>query len=306
MLVVIGASHIDFTIYVGRIPRVGETVTGGHFRRSLGGKGANQAVAASKLGVKTYLISRVGNDIFGNEIIKILKDEGVNVDYVFRDPKRHTGIAFILVDKNGRNIIAVASGADESLSPTDVAKALNSLKPKVLLAQLEVPIGSVYEGLRRAKELGATTILNPAPYRDFPIGMLKYVDILTPNEVELSMLVHGELNSIDDYIVASRKLLSLGVKVIITTLGSKGALLVTKGKSVRIPAFSVKVVDTVGAGDAFNGALASALIEGLSLEEAVKFANAAAALSVSRYGAAESMPYRDEVLRLLSKYYNKA
>ncbi len=302
VLVVVGASHIDFTIYVSRIPRIGETVVGGYFRRSLGGKGANQAVAASRLGVKTYLVSMVGNDVFGDEVIKILKNEGVNVDYVFRDPKRHTGIAFILVDRNGKNIIAVASGADESLSPVDVAKALSSLKPKVLLVQLEVPIGSVYEALKRAKELGATTILNPAPYRDFPADMLRYVDVLTPNEVELSMLVHGELHGIDDYITASRKLLSLGAKAVITTLGSEGALLVTRGKHIQIPAFSVRVVDTVGAGDAFNGALASALIEGLSLEEAVRFANAAAALSVSRYGAAESMPYKDEVLKLLGQY----
>lgn len=304
-IVVVGSTHMDYTIYLDKFPRVGETVIGFNFKVSPGGKGANQAVAASRLGCRTYLVSRVGNDFIGKELINNLKKNNVNTNYVLIDNTAYTGIALIFVDKYGRNMIAVAPGADNNVSPKDVEVAFKNINVfNVVLTQLEIPTKTVLHALKIAKEVGAKTILNPAPSKPLPKEVFKYVDILTPNEVELKDLSNIKINDVNDIVNASRKLINLGVGAVVTTLGAKGALVVTKSLVRHVPTFKVRVVDTVGAGDAFNGALAKAISEGLKIDEAVRYANAVAALSVTKHGAQESMPTESDVNEFLRKHLN--
>ncbi|MEM1659139.1 MAG: ribokinase [Candidatus Jordarchaeales archaeon] len=296
LVVVVGSSHVDFTILLDRIPRVGETVIGKEFRLSPGGKGANQAVAAARLGAKVYMVSRVGRDHFGRMLLENFKLNGVRTDFVFEDPEAHTGVAFILVDLDGRNTIAVAPGADLKVSKEDVEKASEVIKrADVVLLQLEIPLETVAYTVEKAWEVGARVVLTPAPARPIPDSVLGKVDVLTPNEVEAEMLTGIKVQDLSDAAAAGRKLLEKGVRAVVVTLGDKGALLVDKEGEFHVPALPVKPVDTTGAGDCFSGALGVALAEGLSMREAVFFANAAAGLSTTRIGAQEGMPTREEV-----------
>ena len=301
-VLVIGSSNMDLNIYSERLPKPGETVTGGIFKQFLGGKGANQAVASVRAGAKTIFIGKIGNDTFGNEMISRLTDEGIDMSYVIRDPEEKSGVAFIMIDNNGENMISVAPGANARFNPLEIqAKSDIIKKAKVLVVQMELSIETIEEIYRIASQGNVIKILNPAPLKPIPISVLKNIDIIIPNEGELfrlhSLLEFKELSGTqkEKIIQASKDIASLGIKIVITTLGSKGCLIVENDEVIEIPAFKVEAIDTVGAGDCFNGVLASKLCQGETLLNAVKNATAAASIAVTRKGAQESMPFIHEI-----------
>lgn len=294
-IVVVGSTNVDLIIKSDKIPKQGETVLGGTFYKAAGGKGANQAVAASRAGGDVSFISCVGDE-YGDESIEGFRKDGINVEYVKKDPNVATGIALILVDKNGENSISVASGANLSLTASDIHKAQQIIKDAdVLLMQLESPIEVVEAAAKIASMAGVKTILNPAPAQPLSDELLKCITILTPNESETELLTGIEVKNETDAINAASVLLKKGIEVVIITIGSKGALLATKDETKIISGHKVEAKDTTAAGDIFNGALAIAISENKSLDEAIHFANAAAAVSVTRMGAQPSAPKRQEI-----------
>ena len=296
-IVVVGSFNTDLTSYMARMPRPGETVHGERFVTGAGGKGSNQAVAAARLGADVTFIGRVGKDVFANLAYEIWDAEGVNRDYVTQDDEHATGVAPILVDASGENSIVVVLGANLRLKSADIDAARQRIAAAdVLIAQLEINLDMVAYALRSAKELGVKTILNPAPAAELPPATLALADYLTPNETELESLAGSGL----DVSEAARGLLTRDDQRAVVTLGAQGARIVKPGESLTVPAFAVDVVDTTGAGDAFNAGLAVALAEGSTLEEAARFANATAALCVTKPGTARSTPYRGEVDALLA------
>jgi ribokinase len=302
-IVVVGSSNTDMIIKLKRIPRAGETVLGGEFLTAAGGKGANQAVAAARAGGQVSLIARVGRDALGDEAIAGFIGDGIDVSHVTRDPRLASGAALIFVAQNGENSIAVASGANARLSPADVKRAGALIaRAKVVLMQLETPLDTVVAAARLAASKGALVILNPAPARAIPGELLQLFSILTPNESEAEMLTGDRINGVRAAKRAAEALLRRGVQTVILTLGAKGALIASKQGTHLVPGFQVKTVDTTAAGDVFNGALAVALTEGRSLDRAVRFANAAAAISVTRMGAQRSAPRRRGIMRFLKSH----
>jgi len=294
--VVVGTMHMDFVIYVDQLPKPGETVLGHKFETFPGGKGANQAVALARLGAEAFMVSRVGEDFVGKELLENAKRNNVKTDYVVVDPEEKSGVAFIIVDKEGENVIAVAPGVDNRICIKDLDKAEPAFsKASVVLTQLEIPVETALEAMKRGKEKGALTILNVAPVKKLPLDQLKYVDILVLNARELEALVKMATGETLNYIEASRRILEQGVSTVIVTRGKEGAEIITKEYSKLIPTFKVKVVDTVGAGDAFCGALAYALSMKAELEDAIRFANMVAALKVTKKGAQTGLPYLSEV-----------
>ncbi|MBN1802930.1 MAG: ribokinase [Candidatus Lokiarchaeota archaeon] len=303
-VVVVGSSNVDMNIYSERLPKPGETVTGGTFKRFLGGKGANQAVAAARAGASTFFLGKVGTDLFGDEILKRLEQAQIDVKHVARSQTEATGIAFILVDKFGENMISVAPGANATLSKEQVLKSADLIeKARVVMTQMEIPLETI-ENIYAIAEKGNTIkILNPAPLRNVSRDILKRVDIIIPNEGELfklnALMDFSDVNlgNIEHVVQASSNIASIGTKYIITTLGSKGSVLYEKrtGHALHIPALKANAIDTVGAGDCYNGVLASKLCEGKDVLTAVKYATAAASIAVTRKGAQESMPYQDEI-----------
>lgn len=294
---------MDLVVRMPRIPKPGETLLGGHFKTFPGGKGANQAVAAARLGAQVSMIGCVGCDGFGKELLKALKNEGIDTENIAMLPDISTGVALIQVDEEGRNSISVASGANYELTADDVEKGFQSIgKFDVLIMQLETPIETVVHAAKLASINRATVILNPAPAQILDNGLLGLVDVLVPNEHEIGVILGGnELSYIDDC-QNTRRCQELGIKNLIVTLGDKGAMVIdTAGKKSQIPAFKVKAVDTTAAGDCFVGALGVALCEGKSLREAAEFAGAAAALSVMHEGAQPSLPFRRDVEELLKE-----
>jgi len=278
------------------MPRAGETILGGPFRMGPGGKGANQAVAAARLGSSVFMVSCVGEDVFGDLALSNLSKEGVDISFVARDSTIHTGVALIVVDEQGENMIVVAPGANSSLTPDMVGRATKAIgEADILLTQLEIPAESVEKALRIAKDNRVTTILNPAPARVLSPAILECVDVLTPNRSEASLLTGIEITNQSSIRKAAERLFKQGVETVVFTLGSEGALIVTSEEFRHIPGQKVQVVDTTGAGDAFNAGLAFALSRDNDLVEAVRFANAVAALSVTKVGTAPSMPTGREV-----------
>ena len=301
-VVVVGSSSIDMIVQVGRIPGVGETVIGGKFTSVCGGKGANQAVTAARAGASVHFVGRVGQDNYGKTVIAGLKGDGINVAHVTADKKEPTAIAFIFVGRGGENSIAVASGANLQLSPSDVSRAKGVFKKGgILLVQLETPLSSVASAVALAGKKGMRVILNPAPACALPDSLLRRVDILTPNEHEAESLTGIKVDGATAASRAARRLHSRGVKTVIITLGARGAFVSGEGSSLLVPAFKARAVDTTAAGDVFNGALAVALAEGQPLLQAVRFGQAAAAISVTRLGAQPSAPTRTEIEQLLLK-----
>ncbi|GAB4109120.1 MAG: ribokinase [Thermoflexibacter sp.] len=297
-IVVIGSTNIDMIAQVPHLPQAGETVIGGTFTQAYGGKGANQAVAANRVGGKVTFISCVGDDTFGAEVVQHFQKEGIYTDFVFKEKNVATGIALIIVDEKGTNSIAVASGANERLSPEHIAQARQTLaEADIVLLQLEIPLATIIYAIDLAKQMGKKVLLNPAPAQRLPKSLLSKVDILIPNEIEAEMLTNikfkGESKAIGE------NLLSLGVETVIITLGEKGCYVVDSQSARQIPAPQVKAVDTTAAGDVFCGTLAVGLAEQRTLVEAVHFANAAAALSVTKVGAQPSAPCRSEVEHFL-------
>jgi ribokinase len=298
-IVVVGSSNTDMILKLDRIPRPGETVLGGEFVTAAGGKGANQAVAAARAGGAVTLVARVGHDMFGEQAIAGLLENGINVDHVYFDSSP-SGVALIFVGSDGENSIGVGSGANARLSPADVAKAKGPIATAdAVILQLETPLETVEAAAELAEAAGALVILNPAPAQDLPDSLLSKVSIITPNEIEAELLTGIAVNSDAACSRAADLLLDRGVKNVIITLGSRGAFVATPTARQLVSGFKVGQVDTTAAGDTFNGALAVALAEGIPLLEAVRFANAAAAISVTRMGAQPSVPNRNEIESLM-------
>lgn len=301
-LVVVGSSNTDMIVQVARIPRPGETILGGEFTTAAGGKGANQAVAAARAGGAVTLVARVGQDMFGERAVAGFVQDGLAVDYVFRDRTAPSGVALIFVGGDGENSIAVASGANGRLTPADVQKARKAIgAASALLMQLETPLDTVQTAADIAHAAGVPVILNPAPAQPLPDQLLERVAILTPNETEAERLTGVAVNNLDSCVRAAARLRAKGVQTVIITLGARGAFVAAEGVPRIVPGFQVQPVDTTAAGDVFNGALAVALAEGRPLLDAVRFANAAAALSVTQLGAQPSAPRRAAIERLLRK-----
>jgi ribokinase len=299
-IVVVGSSNTDMVVKGQRLPGPGETVTGGQFVMAPGGKGANQAVAAARLGAEVSFVARVGRDMFGDQAVEGYQQEGILTDLILRDPMHHTGVALIMVDSQGENLISVASGANHTLSPQDVQRAAERIQAAdVLLLQLEIPMETVRSAARLAAEAGVRVILDPAPAPDGPLDdvLLGDVTCLTPNETEAERLSGMPVRDEASAREAAAKLLRRGARQVIITLGAKGALLADGRQTVMVPGYPVEARDSTAAGDAFNGGLGAALARGLSWEEAVREASLVGALSVTRLGAQPSLPTADELRR---------
>lgn len=299
-IVVVGSSNTDMIIKLDRIPRPGETIIGGQFSIAAGGKGANQAVAAARAGGEVDFVACVGEDMFGQEATEGFVKDGINTDYVFKDKGSASGVALIFVDQKGENSIAVASGANAKLLPKHIDSAKDVIiSAEILIMQLETPLETVNAAAALAAANGVKVILNPAPACPLEDDILKNVSILTPNESEAELLTGTKVKDEKSADEAAQTLLLKGIETALITLGSRGAYLAAPGIREIIPSFEVKAVDTTAAGDVFNGALAVALAENKPLPDAVRFASAAAALSVTKLGAQPSAPDREEIDKLL-------
>lgn len=294
-ILVIGSSNTDMTVKTMELPRPGETVLGGVFTMGAGGKGANQAVAAQRLGGNVKFICKVGKDIFGDNSISQYKQEGLDTSGILRS-ELPSGVALISVDQHAENCIVVASGANGDLSEADIDSFEKDLKEcAILLLQLETPIPSVLKAAKIAHEAGATVVLNPAPATALPEEIFRYIDLFIPNETELSTFSGLQVTNAEEAEKAAAAMQAKGVGKLIVTMGSKGALICEGGPGVFVPAHKVKAVDTTAAGDTFCGALCVAVSEGKSLKEAAEFACAASALTVQKMGAQNSIPYRKDL-----------
>ena len=296
-VVVVGSCNMDLVARVSRLPQRGETINGSRFDTFLGGKGLNQAVAARRMGASVAMVARVGGDEFGARIEQTLADEGVDAAHVAADAEQTTGTAQIVVESGtGDNTIVVVPGANGALSVNDVDQAAALIKSaRVLLLQLEVPLPMVVHAAQIAHAAGAHVVLTPAPAQPLPHDLLQCVDVLLPNQVEIGQLLAQHVEPLD----GARALIAQGCGAVVVTLGAQGALLVTAETQQQIPPFAVQAVDTVAAGDAFAGALATMLAEGRSLEDAVRYAGAAGALAVTKAGALPSLPLRADVEQLI-------
>jgi ribokinase len=291
---------IDLISRVPRLPVLGETLVGHSFHMGYGGKGANQATAAAKLGARVSMVARVGHDVFGEGTVENFRSNGIETRFVFEDRERFSGVAPIFVDDNAENMIVIVPGANFGLTPEDVRAARGVIgQADILCCQLEIPVETTLEAFRIAQAAGVTTILNPAPAALLPPELLAMTDICVPNEIEAQMLTGLSAETIENAEAAARELLSRGPGSVIVTLGSRGALLVSGDVSTWVEAYPVDAVDPTGAGDAFIGALAVFLAEGRAMEEAVRVAAAAAALSVRRVGTQRSFPVREELSEFL-------
>jgi ribokinase len=298
---VIGSANVDFTVKVERLPQRGETVSGGDFRLSYGGKGANQALAARRAGAPVLMIAKLGRDPNGELLYQHLTAAGLAPEGLLRDTAVPSGVALIMVDADGRNLIAVAPGSNRRLTVADVQLLeRQAFTNGLVLTQLEIPLETAEYGLRRGLQAGMQTILNPAPGRQLPKDFLRLPHIITPNETEASLLSGITVTDLHTAQRAGEHLLTLGCQTVIITLGELGALLVRQNEAQHFPAFPVTAVDSTAAGDAFNGALAASLLAGLSLERAIVRANAAGALCVTKRGAQEALPTQHEVDALLN------
>lgn len=302
-IIVVGSLNMDVVVRVSRIPTLGETVLGHDLTMIPGGKGGNQAFAAARLGANVAMVGKVGDDAFGRELKQNLSRVGVEVACVWEEPDTSSGVALICVEPSGNNAIAVAPGANQLLRPADLDRADHLFAAgRLLLIQLETPMDTVAHALSKAKGRGMTSILDPAPAVVLPPNVLARIDILTPNESEAWILWGRNPGpmSLAEAQQAACALQKDGAKTIVLKLGENGALLTEPDRrSLHFPACQVQAVDTTAAGDVFNGAMAVALSEGKSIEPAVRFANAAAALSTTRPGAQSSIPDRDAVVRVL-------
>lgn len=297
-IVVIGSSNTDMVVKTSHLPAGGETVLGGDFFMNAGGKGANQAVAASRYGNRVVFIAKTGDDLFGEQVRKSMAEDGIVTDYVFIDKEHPSGVALITIDKDAENCIVVASGANMYLSPSDIDVAAEEIrKADVLLMQLECPVETVTYAARMAAEAGVPVILNPAPAPVEPLSaeLLSNLYLITPNRSEASRISGIEINDMESAYRAAKAIREMGPKSVIITLGSEGSIVYDGTMSMRVEALKVEAVDTTAAGDTYNGVLASVIAEGKSLIEAVSEANIAGAISVTRMGAQPAAPTREEI-----------
>ena len=294
-ILVVGSINMDLVVRVPHSPGPGETVLGGDFETFPGGKGANQAVAAARMDGEVTMVGRVGIDAFGDSLIQGLLENNIKTTHVIKDPETSTGVAMIAVSADGENMIVVASGANYKIGPDDVNNARDLMRETdLLLVQLECPLETVAAAVDLANAYNVPVVLNPAPAQSLPRTLLANVDVLTPNENELTLL-SGEQNMEN----AIHKLKSWGVKNLVITLGANGARVVTEDMDRHLPAHEVTAVDTTAAGDAFNGAMAVTLAEGKPLLEAVQYGLAAGALPATKRGAQPSLPTRDAVEKFM-------
>ena len=295
-ILVIGSSNTDMVICTGHLPLPGETVIGGTFFMNPGGKGANQAVTVARLGGRVSFICKTGSDIFGHQANQLFNEEGIDTSYVFSDTKNPSGVALITVDTDAENCIVVAPGANAHLTPNDLKRSAEAVEAAdIILLQLEIPMQTVEAAAMMAYRLGKKVVLNPAPASKLSAGLLETLYAITPNETEAEAISGIRITDERTAEEAARKIASMGVCNVIITLGAKGALVFDGAHCEIVPAYTPQAVDTTAAGDVFNGALVVALSEGRTLPEAVRFACKASAISVTRVGAQNSVPYRTEV-----------
>lgn len=290
-VIVFGSINMDLVARTSRLPVPGETLLGQSFFTAPGGKGANQAVAIARLGIPTQIVGRVGEDSFGRELLHSLQTAGVQTEHVVVDEAVSSGVAAIAVDNTGENQIIIIPGANGQIDQTDIERLKSLLtEAATLLLQLEIPISAVWKAAQAARKVGVRVILDPAPAQiDIPEELYALVDIMTPNEIEAGQLVGFPVDGVEAATKAANVLLQKGVGSAIVKLGAKGAVCATTEETFFVPAFSVSAVDTVAAGDAFNGGLAAALVEGHSLRQAVVWGAAAGALAATKPGAQSSM-----------------
>lgn len=295
-ILVVGSSNTDMVIKADHLPSPGETILGGVFFMNPGGKGANQAVAAARLGGNITFICKTGNDIFGRQSVQLFKDEGINTSYLLSDPKNPSGVALITVDKNAENCIVVASGANATLSSSDLQKTQQVIEDSgLVLLQLEIPIETVEYVAQTAAAKGNKVLLNPAPACELPNSLFPHISVITPNQTEAEILSGIKVTDVESAKLAAAVIRDKGVKDVIITLGHHGALVLSDGIYTHVPAQKVTAVDTTAAGDVFNGALSVALSEGENIITATQFACKASAIAVTRLGAQSSAPYRNEL-----------
>ncbi len=295
-LLVVGSSNTDMVIKAAHLPGPGETIIGNSFFMNPGGKGANQAVAAARLGGNVTFICKTGNDIFGRQSIELFEEEGINTSHLLSDPKNPSGVALITVDENAENCIVVASGANATLSPADLQKLKHVIEEsRIVLMQLEIPLETVEFVAKTAAAHGVRVLLNPAPACNLSDDLLKCISIITPNKTEAEMLTGVKVKNITSAREAAQIISDRGVDTVIITLGANGALILHEGEFTHVPAVPVKAIDTTAAGDVFNGALAVSLAESDDIIAATTLACKAAAISVTRMGAQSSVPFKKEV-----------
>lgn len=305
MITVIGSSCLDYTILLPKLPKPGETVVSElPVVSAMGGKGANQAFAARKAGADVCLITKFGMESYTSQLIRNLEDNGIDFSYSSTDPEGHTGCALMLVNRNdGVGYTSCAPGANLQMSKEDVLKGEEAIaKSAVVLLQFEISMEGNLESARLAKKHGCTLVLNPAPFSDFPKELLDLADYVTPNETEASLWTGIEVTDDDSALAAARAIKALNAKRVLITLGKRGCLLYeSEDNYFFTDSFEVKAVDSTGAGDAFSGAFARALEKGLTAAEAVRFATAAAGISVTRPGASSSMATEQEIMNFLAE-----
>ncbi len=301
-LIVFGSINMDLVVRTPRLPTPSETVTGYEFFTAPGGKGANQAVAAARLGIETYMVGRVGDDNFGTELVHHLQSSDVNIEAIRQEPDISSGIAQISIDDQGDNHIIIVPGANGHMDASDAMRLNPYLaEADLLLLQLEIPMIANLAAAQLARKHGVKVILDPAPAQLLPEELYAQIAVITPNQLEASQMTGFQINSIEDALHAATELVRRNVGAAIITMAEQGVSYVTKnGEKGHIPAFAVQAADTVGAGDAFNGAVAAALIHGLSLPEAIRHGAAAGAWSVARRGAQASMPTPEQIQKILN------
>nr|WP_295923644.1 ribokinase [uncultured Dyadobacter sp.] len=294
-VLIIGSSNTDMVVKTDQFPKPGETVLGGTFLMNAGGKGANQAVAAARLGAKVRFVTKTGNDIFGKQAREGFEKEGIDIQFSGESADLASGVALITVNEQGQNQIVVASGANMDLKPEDLSETAFEGVAMVLL-QLEIPIETVRRTIEKCTELGIPVILNPAPGRPLDRALLQGLFLITPNETETELITGIAVESLESLERAGRHLLGLGIQNVAITLGSKGVYVAGDTFTGIIPARVVEAIDSTAAGDVFNGAILKALADGVSLPDACRYACRAAALSVTRMGAQSSAPYQHELV----------
>ena len=300
---VVGSFMYDLVATASRRPKTGETLIGDSFGMFLGGKGANQAIAASRAGASVTMVGRLGNDLFGDQFLEKFSVEGIKTDFVIQDTENGTGVGMPLIDASGDNSIVIIPQANMALTVENIDKAESVIADSdVLVLQCEVPMEANKRAAEIANKNDTLVILNPAPARKIPDTLLSLVDIITPNESEAEILTDMPTETNSQAMEAAHHLLSKGVETVILTLGSRGSLLLTEKMEKHIPAYSVDVIDTTAAGDAFCGALAAILSNGSIIEEAIKIANAAGALAVTKLGAEPSLPTKKDIDQLINRF----
>jgi ribokinase len=300
-ILVIGSTNVDFLIKSDKLPSFGETVTGGVFMQNFGGKGANQAVGAARAGGNVTFITCLGEDLYAEELLRSFKKDGIDTIYVFKDKESATGSALIMLDKEGNNYLAVAPGSNYKLTPAHIDQALDVfLEAEMIVMQMELAPLTTYHVFELAKKYDKKVLFNLAPAMPFNKDVLKQVYAFVVNEVEASMVTGLKVETDPEIRNAASALLALGPPVVVITLGSNGSFIATAGFSQYVPSYKVNAVDTTAAGDVYCGSLAVALVEGKTLIEAVRFAGAAAAISVTRLGAQPSAPRREEIEDFMS------